>query len=428
VRRILPTLFLLLLALAPASASAASVARPPDAWLASVGPRVATLAWSPARGATSYEVRRGSTVVATVTGTRLTLRNLRPATSASYYVYGRAGTKRSFASDPIPVTTLAPTGCTHYVSSASGSDSGDGSAASPWRTIGHLTDLWRPGWVGCVEGSFVEDVSIFRGGTASSKVVLRARPGATASLRGRLWVANGADHVVVANLVLDGRANEGEGREDLPSPTVNGDGAMFLGNDVSNARTRVCFVLGSIRGYGSTSDTTLAYNRIHHCGQRGRNTHHGIYVESAYRTRIVHNVIYRNADRGIQLYPNAQQSLIMRNLFEGNGEGLIFSGAEGYASSGNRVLRNVFANSMLRSNIEHYWDEPNRIGTGNVAIRNCLGGAREGNLALPTRGYAAHSNTVGTLRYRAPSSADFRLVRGSGCASTLRGPIPLAPR
>lgn len=415
-----------LLLLAPAS-SWAGVARPAQAWLASVGPRVATLAWSPARGATAYEVRRGRTVVARTRGTRITLRNLRPASAGTYTVFATAGATRSYASDPIPVTTLAPTGCTHYVST-NGSDAASGSAAAPWRTLRRLVESWRPGWVGCVEGSFVEDVSIFRGGTTSDPVVLRSRPGTSASIRGRVWIADGADHVVVSNLVLDGRANVGEGREDLPSPTVNGDGAMLLSNDISNAQTRVCVVLGSIRGYGTTSDTTLAYNRIHHCGRRGRNTHHGIYVESARRARIVHNVIYRNADRGVQLYPDAQQTLVMRNLFEGNGEGLIFSGAEGYASSGNRVLRNVFANSVLRSNVEHYWDQPGRIGTGNVAIRNCMGGARQGNFALPVQGYVAHSNATGVLRYRNSSRADFRPAAGSGCASTLRGPIPLAPR
>src|SRR5690606_1448717 len=113
----------------------------------------------------------------------------------------------------------------------------------------------------------------------------------------------------------------------------------------------------------------------------GENTHHGIYVESARRARIVHNVIFRNADRGIQLYPDAQASLIMGNVLALNGTGIIFSGAEGYASSRNVVLRNVIAGSRLRNNLEHWWENPRRPGRGNAAVRNCLGGARQGDIA-----------------------------------------------
>ena len=80
----------------------------------------------------------------------------------------------SLASDPVPVVTRAPSTCTHYVST-SGSDQGAGTAASPWRTVSRLVGAWQPGTVGCLEGAFVEDVSILRGGTASAKVVLRAR-------------------------------------------------------------------------------------------------------------------------------------------------------------------------------------------------------------------------------------------------------------
>lgn len=406
---------------------AGDLARPADAWLASVGPTSATLRWSAVPGATAYELRRGGRRVALVRGTRATLRGLPPASYQEYQVRAAAGARRSAPSEPIPVATRAPTRCSHHVSTR-GSDSGAGTAASPWRSLARLVGAWQPGWIGCLEGGFVEDVSIRRGGTATNKVVLRARPGARASIRGRVWIARGADHVVLANLVLDGRANRGAGRHDLPSPTINGHGALVLSNDISNARTRVCAVLGSIRGYGSTTGTTLAYNRIHDCGRRGRNTHHGIYVESALRTRIVYNAIYRNADRGIQLYPNAQRSLIMRNLIDGNGTGIIFSGAEGYASSNNRVLRNVIANSALRSNLEHYWEPRGRMGTGNVAARNCLGGARQGDVALPTNGYAARGNATGTLRYRDRPRGDFRPLPSSGCRATLRGPIPLAPR
>jgi hypothetical protein len=209
---------------------------------------------------------------------------------------------------------------------------------------------------------------------------------------------------------------------------VNARGTVLLDNDVSNAGTRVCVVLGSIRGYGTAVLPVLAYNRIHGCGRRGANTHHGVYVESARSARIVHNAIFDNADRGIQLYPDAQGSLIAGNLIDGNGEGVIFSGAEGYRSSRNLVLRNVIANSALRSNVEHWWEDPRRPGTGNVVARNCLGGAAQGDLAKPVSGYAARANAAGTLRYVDRTGGDLRLAASSGCAAWLRSPLlPLRP-
>ncbi|MEO6867689.1 MAG: NosD domain-containing protein [Gaiellales bacterium] len=411
------------------SATAASIARPADAWLARATPSTATIRWTSVSGAASYELRRGGKRVATVRAPRTSYiaRRLSPATFHQYQVVAKRGGARSIASDVIPAVTTAATGCTHYVAS-NGSDSASGSSAAPWRSIQRLVDAWQPGWVGCLTGSFAEDVSIRRGGSGRAKVTLRSTPGTRASLRGRVWIANGANNVVIAELNLDGRAISDNERRTLPSPTINGNGAMLLRNDISNARTRVCAVLGSIHGYGSTSATTLAYNRIHDCGQAGSNTNHGIYVESGRNVRIVHNVIARNASRGIQLYPDAQRSLIVGNLIEGNGSGVIFSGAEGYSSSGNRVVRNVIANSTSRNNIEHYWEAPSAPGTRNVAVRNCLGGARQGNLALPVSGYAARANLGGVLRYRNAAGGDWRPAAGSGCRRLLRSSmLPLAP-
>ena len=431
VRPIAPRfLLLLVVALAclasAANAAAATIARPADAWLSAVGRTSAVVRWTPVAGATRYDVRRGTLVIAHVTGTAVAVRNLQPATVTQIQVIARRGTETSLPSDPVPVVTPASNSCTAYVS-PTGSDTASGSAGAPWRTIARLVDSWDAGDVGCLMGDFVEDVSIHRGGVAGAPVVLRSAPGTRAGIRGRIWIADGANYVVVADLDLDGRANEGASRADLPSPTVNGDSAMLLGNDISNAHTRVCALLGSVSGWGRASDTTLAYNRIHDCGHRGDNTQHGIYVESALRTRIVYNAIFRNADRGIQLYPDAQRSLIMRNLIDGNGEGIIFSGAEGYASSGNRVLRNVIARSAIRSNIEDWWEDGGPVGTGNVAVRNCLGGAVEGDLALPAVGWIPAGNVTGTMVYRDASGGDFRPLATSGCRAMLRGPIPLAP-
>jgi hypothetical protein len=419
-----------LLATSPAASAAdARLAAPRHAWLQFANVDSATVRWTAVSGATAYELRLGGRSIAVVRGTGARITQLAPASYSAVQVLARRGGAASAPSTVVPVVTRASAACTRWVSSTRGSDAGPGTQTAPWRSISKLVASWQAGDVGCVSGSFVEDVSIFRGGTSSAPVTLRSLPGTRASLRGRLWVARGADHVVVSHLRLDGRAIDDTNRNSLPSPTVNARSTMLLDNDITNARSRVCAVLGSIRGYGTAIMPTLAYNRIHDCGRRGANTHHGIYVESARYARIVWNAIFDNADRGIQLYPDAQRSLIAGNVIDGNGTGIIFSGAEGYASSNNTVVRNVIAGSQVRNNLEHYWEQPGRVGRGNLAADNCLGGARQGDLALPVRGYVARGNTSAIVRYLDRAADDLRPAAGSGCrAWMLSRMLPLAPR
>ncbi|MBC7461045.1 MAG: right-handed parallel beta-helix repeat-containing protein [Thermoleophilia bacterium] len=441
---------LLLLVLVPCTLAACFVAAPASArptprtalaipaapQLASVTQSSATIRWGASPGATAYVVTRGAQVVARVpAGTRsYTERGLQPASWYPYQVAAVRGSTRSGRTDIIPAVTSAATACTKYVS-WSGSDAGDGSSGAPWRTVSQLVASWKPGWVGCLRGAFIEDVSIRIGGTKAEPVTLRSDPstGARAYLTGRLWIAQGADHVRVAGLSLDGRANVGITRGDLPSPTVNGNDAVFIDNDVYNQRTRICFDIGSIRGYGTAVGTIVARNRIHDCGARdsagnGNNHHHGIYVESGRATRIVQNAIFQNADRGIQLFPDAQGTLVLGNVLDGNGEGIIFSGGDGFVSSGNRAIGNVVTNSRTRFDIEYYWENPAQVGRANVVARNCVGGGKWGGIALPAKGYTVGANVTAAPSYVNRRAGDLRPRSGSACRSLLMNPmVPLRP-
>ena len=55
------------------------------------------------------------------------------------------------------------------------------------------------------------------------------------------------------------------------------------------------------------------------------NHEHGIYVEASDGAQIVDNWIYDNADRGVQLFPDAQGTYVARNVIDRNGQGVIFS-------------------------------------------------------------------------------------------------------
>ena len=130
-------------------------------------------------------------------------------------------------------------------------------------------------------------------------------------------------------------------------------------------------------------------NRIHNCGQLpATNHHHGIYVEASDRARITDNWIYDNADRGVQLFPDAQDTYIARNVIDGNGQGIIFS----RESAHNLAENNVISNPVLRYNIED-WE---LTGSGNMARRNCVWSTRhQGNGGIqPGIGVATVENKV----------------------------------
>ena len=325
--------------------------------------------------------------------------------------------------------TSATVTCNRFAAT-NGSDSAAGTSAAPYRTAQKLMDSLLPGETGCLApGTYNENLRVNHGGQPGAAVQLTSAPGGQAKLVGRLYVPEGSNDVVVSDLALDGR-----NASNLPSPTVNADRVTFTRDDVTDGHTGICFSLGSV-GWGTAHDVVLDGNRIHDCGRLpyGSTNHdHGIYVESARGTVITNNYVYDNADRGIQLYPDAQGSTITNNVIDGNGEGIIFSGDSGLASSNNVVRRNVISNSRVRYNVESWWPTGNPVGTGNVASENCVWNGAQGNVADQV-GFAASNNVVANPAYADRSAGNFALSAGGPCAgfgpggTTIQQPAPPPP-
>lgn len=285
--------------------------------------------------------------------------------------------------------------CDRYASPR-GSDRWPGTERRPFKTVRRLVSRLRVGQIGCLEpgATFVEDVTIRRGGSAGLPITLTSPSRPAATIRGRLYIADSANHMVFANLVLDGRNSE-----NLASPTVNGDDILFDHDEVTNAHTAICFLLGS-RRYGQAVDVVIRASAIHDCGALpANNREHGIYVEWADRTVITGNAITRNADRGVQLFPDAQHSTVTHNFIVANGEGVIVSGDSDAASSDNVVAFNVITDSTIRHDVEEWWPGP--VGARNEVVSNCVGGP--GSIQQPARGYVARDNVVVTESVRTMS-------------------------
>jgi hypothetical protein len=326
-------------------------------------------------------------------------------------------------------TAGASTTCSRFAS-PSGSDSAPGTMTAPLHTVQALADSLSPGQTGCVlAGIYNEDVRIGHGGLSGARITLAGDPGHSATIVGRFWIAQGSDYVTIRGLNLDGVNAEG-----LPSPTVNADFATFSSDDVTDDHTGICFLLGS-RPWGTAANTLITRSRIHDCGELPpTNYDHGIYVEDATATRIEWNLIYGNADRGVQLYPDAQGTTVDHNVIDGNGEGIIFSGDDGYASSNSNVYDNLLTNARVRHDAESWWPDGNPVGTGNVLHDNCIWGAAESPVDTSGGGFTAYRNLFVNPGYVAAATGDYHLLSTSPClpiagdiAAAVDGTTPTVP-
>jgi parallel beta-helix repeat protein len=307
------------------------------------------------------------------------------------------------------------------VAATSGSDRNKGTLARPLRTIQRLADKLKPGQVGCVRGgAYQEEVRINHGGrSAAKRLTIESYGGERATLVGRIYIPRGSNHVTIAQMNLNGRNGA-----KLPSPTVDSEDAVFSRDDVTNEHTGICFILGS-ESYGRAERTVLDGNRIHDCGaEPSHNQDHGIYLSASDGVRITNNVIFKNVDRGIQLYPDAQGTVIEHNVIDGNGEGVLFSG-DGPSSSNTRVKSNLITNSKLRYDVESFYPSGTPAGSNNIVRSNCVFGGAQGTIAAQ-KGYTATLNKAIDPQYANPAAGNFSIPHGNRCAGLIAAATPLA--
>jgi parallel beta-helix repeat protein len=339
-----------------------------------------------------------------------------------------------------PAAAGAEVVCTKYAAPG-GSDGNAGTASAPFRTVQKLVDALQPGQTGCLRsGTYAEadqTIDVTHGGTAEDRrITISSAPGERAELKGRLWIAREADYVTVRDLDLNGAntlmvpaVNESNS---LPSPMINGDHAEFVGNDVTNDRAGICFLVGH-EDWGIPTGTLIQNNRVHDCGRwlsdPRANHHHGVYVGAARETKVLGNLIYDNADYGVKLYNDARGTVVEGNIIDNNGGGVIFAGDGGPNSENNTVRNNVISNSREYWNVESWWPNGAPTGRGNTAQDNCLSAnhsnpwfnTSEGVLS-PQEGFTAVKNT-GTRNpmFMNRIAKDFRLSTNSPCKSMLDG-------
>ena len=301
----------------------------------------------------------------------------------------------------------------NLVASPSGSDSAAGTLSAPFQTAQKLASALAPGETGCLEaGTYNENVTFRTGGTAAAPITLASYPGQTATIVGRIYVAEGADYTTLTGLDLDG-ANPGL----LESPTIDANHVTFSYDDVTNDHTGICFGIGSAT-WGWATDTLITHDRVHDCGQLpATNLQHAFYIGGATDTTIEWNLIYANADRGIQLYPEALGTTVDHNIIDDNGEGILISGAEGVASSDTNVYDNVISDANVRHDVESYWPAGNPVGVGNTVHDNCVWGGVQGTIDTSSGGYTASNNLTVNPEFVNAAAHDYEMNPASPCLS-----------
>jgi parallel beta-helix repeat protein len=255
------------------------------------------------------------------------------------------------------------------------------------------------------------------------RTTIRNYPGERATMRGLVRIEVSATGSVIKNLTLDGRSDRL-----FLSPLIYADRAVLRNNEITNGNTGICVHIDSYNDHPPPQGVVIHANRIHDCGALPpSNVDHGIYVGDAVGTIIRGNWIYDNADRGIQLYPNADGTSVTGNVIEGNGQGILFGGSGGQTADNNLVAHNVISGSIVRHNVEDSWE--GSVGTGNVVRDNCVwtttldpnysGKPAQSGIVGGARGFTAFNNTVANPGYVAAARHNFSLRPSSRCAAVV---------
>jgi parallel beta-helix repeat protein len=294
-----------------------------------------------------------------------------------------------------------------------GSKRGNGSWSHPVRGPYRLVKLLKTGETGCFRNGIYHEPETR---VNRERITLQSAPGEHAIWRGRVVLRGRGDRLI--GLTLDGSYGPSccGGGGTLPSPTIHAADVVVAGNDISSPDSGIC-VHPRSWGHQRPDNFRILGNRVHDCGRRPHTEHdHGIYVADGYNGQIRDNVVYDNADRGIQLYPEAKYTLVDHNTVDGNGTGIVFS----ERSAANRVQNNVFTNSVVRWNAETF----RLTGRGNRFAGNCVRPGNSdpeynenGGVALPPTVTQKGNRRARDSVYGATRTAgDLRVQPTSACA------------
>jgi hypothetical protein len=300
-----------------------------------------------------------------------------------------------------------------------GSDRNPGTRSLPYRTPQKLASSLGDGRTGCLRGGTYRFSELV---LTRPRITLRPYSSNLVRLRGAIKLKPTARGSTIRGMTLNGRVGESS-----IGPKIYADHVILRGNVITNWHTSTCVHVSRFYDRPAPRGVVIKRNLIHHCGELpSTNKNHGIYVSEAKDTVIRDNWIYDNADRGIQLYPNADDSKVVGNVIAGNGDGMVISGSGSNVADRNAITGNIIAGSYRGYNV--YSGDSGPVGRGNLVRDNCVWARNAespydemGGVMTPARNYAASGNLIAPPRFVNPANDNFRIHAGSQCRAQYMG-------
>ncbi len=304
-------------------------------------------------------------------------------------------------------------GLTYYVAT-SGSDSADGSAARPWRTIQRAATAVRPGTT----------VHVAPGRYASGMIDSPASGTADARIQFVSDSTWGARIYVSPARLYHYAWRQAGSFTDISGFDVSGDGftgIYILGDDVRVVGNRVHGFpnFGSRGAAGILNEdgrrAIISGNVVHDIGNPDSSNGliHGIYLSRGSHGAIVqNNLVYRNQGAGIHTYHTAQAATISNNTVFANANwGILIGGANGSVADSFLVTNNIVFDNGGTGIAESGTTGTHNFFSNNLVFRNRSTYELHTGTA-PRNGLEADPVFV---RYRRDGSGSYRLARGSPC-------------
>ncbi len=302
------------------------------------------------------------------------------------------------------------TAASTYFVSASGSDTNDGSASSPFRTFNRALQLLAPGGSlyirgGSYGGMYVGDplLKVPAGTSWSSPITIAAYPGEQPVLTNIGVGAAGAQYLIFSGITIDTRGAVNEG--------------IWVGNGAHHIRFQNMEVRNALHFGVNVSESSGGYNEfinldVHHSGTTDHD--HGLYISS--RGNVIDGCrIHDNGAYGVHVYAGTPDDNTVRNNFiydnnraGGVSAGILLGGARNTAYN-NVIFRNG-------TGIQIAYTSPANNGVYNNTI---YGNTEQGIFVQQGNGAIVRNNIV----YKNASD-----IQNTGSSTTLSNNFTADPR
>jgi Right handed beta helix region len=281
---------------------------------------------------------------------------------------------------PLRTLYVAPTG----------SDSADGGAITPWRTLQRAANLVRAGDLVIVRSGHYAGFNLTTSGTAANPIVFSADPGVVVDSPNPGRTQDGINLEGASYIVIEGFTVVGMPRTGIRS--------------VTNSHVTIRRNVGDLNGRwgiltGFSDDLLIEDNEMSRSVAE-----HGIYVgNSGDRPVIRRNHVWGNSGNGIHMNGDLSQggdgvisgAVVEANVIHGNGR-TGGSGINGDGVQSSRIVNNVLYDNHA-SGISLYQIDGGQPSRNNLVAHNTIVQAADGRWAVNIQDGATGNQVVNNI-------------------------------